>query len=509
MRELSIISFNVNGLISFMKRRGYTESTFSRLIENICVNEEVKNNCLNVEKPDIICIQECKMSFKEDLNNSTGCPENYESYFSLAENNKRYSGVATYCLKDTIMVIEAGRGFSWLETSPRQFDINQMMKEENLKDIELSITNIKDKYGVTISEINGEGRCVITDHKHFILLNLYVPLLRSKTEEKEEKEQVLFNGIQTQNQNQTQEEPLENVDPERLRYRLAFHEYLNLSLHVLKHLCGRKVILAGDFNIILEKIDCFADFRRFLGDNKLEDCQVLNPTEILEKSSFDQIYSEMRKLNTEMIKRYNLVDVYRHYYPKIQSKYTCWNQMNQSRIRNQGARIDLFLISKEMVSESTKCEILDHIYGSDHCPILLILKMKEPESMCSLGRSKPPSICSRYLPQCKQKQSTISQFLVLSKGEIKNQCNKTIKSQDFKINCKNSDSSKKLSSNYPHCKHGIPCIKKKVTKPGINKGKLYWGCSKSDQQKCNTFAWVEEANNKNETNHNLKNFIIK
>lgn len=490
-----------------MKRRGYTESSFSRLIENICVNNEVENTNLNVEKPDIICIQECKMSFEDDLNNSIGCPENYESYFSLTENNKRYSGVATYCLKNTSMVIEAGRGFSWLEISPCQFDINQKIKQENLNEIASSISNIKNKYGVSISEINLEGRCVITDHKYFVLLNLYIPLLRSKAEEKEEN---LFNGIQTQNQGQTQEEILENVDQERLRYRLAFQEYLNLSLHLLKHVCERKIILAGDFNIILEKIDYFGDFGKFFENNKLETCEIINPTDILEISSFDKAYSEIRKFNIEMIKNYNLVDVYRHYYPRIQNKYTCWSQINQSRIRNQGARIDLFLISKEMIPESIKCEILDHIYGSDHCPILLIINIREePESIYDFGKRKPPSICSSNLSQCKQKQSTISQFLVSDKGEKNNQCNKTIKSQDFKINSKGFDSSVKFSSNQPQCKHGIPCIKKKVTKPGINKGKLYWSCSKSDQQKCNTFVWIEETDTKSKTNHNLKSFIIR
>ncbi|KAK9173790.1 AP endonuclease 1 [Cryptosporidium meleagridis] len=497
MRELSIISFNVNGLISFTKRRGYTESTFSKLIDNICVNDEVTNANLNVKSPDIICLQECKMSFGDDLNNSIGCPGNYESYFSLAENNKRYSGVATYCSKRTA-VIEAARGFSWLESNPYQFDINQMIQTEELQEIEFNISKIKDRYGISISEIDREGRCVITDHKQFVLLNLYVPLLRSKAEEKEEKEKEAI-LIETQNQIETQAELSEAVCPERLKYRLAFQEYLNLLLHVLGNACKRNVILAGDFNIILEKIDCYDDCG-ILDNCKLAPYVSTNTEEISEISSFTTAYMHIRRMNIEMIKEYCLVDAYRHYYPRTSNKYTCWNQMNQSRIRNQGTRIDLFLVSKGLISESIKCEILDHIYGSDHCPILLILKTGELESSYNNEKRKPPGICSKYLPQCKQRQSTISQFLTFSKNG--GQINKTIRGHDFKIN-------NKISLNHPQCKHGIPCVKKKVTKSGINKGRLYWSCSKSDQQKCNTFSWIEETNSNCKTNHDLKNFVIR
>ncbi|KAH8581916.1 endonuclease exonuclease phosphatase family [Cryptosporidium sp. chipmunk genotype I] len=502
MRELSIVSFNVNGLMSFAKRRGYTESTFSKLIDNICVNNEASNASLNVGRPDIICFQECKMSFEEDLNNSIGCPGDYESYFSLADNNKRYSGVATYCLKETAMVVEAARGFSWLESNPSQFDINQVIQTEKLKEIASNISEVKDKYGISISDVDREGRCVITDHKQFVLLNLYVPLLRSKAEEKEEKEEIILKGIQNQNENKG--ELSETVDPERFRYRLAFQEYLNLLLHVLKYACGRNVILAGDFNIILEKIDCYTDCEGVFDNYKLAPCEVLTPKEVLEISSFGKAYTEIRKMSIEMIKGYCLVDAYRYCYPRVNNKYTCWSQMNQSRIKNQGTRIDLFLISKELVSESIKCEILDHIYGSDHCPILLILNIRESkfESIYNLKKRKPPNICSKYLPQCKQRQCTISQFLVSGKCEIKDQVNKTIKSQDYKIN-------NKVSSNHPQCKHGIPCVKKKVSKSGVNKGRLYWSCPKSDQQKCNTFSWIEETNSGNKANYDLKGFVIR
>lgn len=507
MSELSIISFNVNGLISFMKRRGYTLSTFSKLIENICVsNEGVGSAVSDLEKPDIVCIQECKMSFGEDLNNSTGCPGDYESYFSLTENNKRYSGVATYCLRSTVMVVEAARGFSWLEVSPRQFDIDQRMTSEGLEGLASSISEIKNRYGISLSEIDWEGRCVITDHKHFLLFNLYVPLIRGKAEEQEheyEHEQESFKRPhQAQCVNHGQEEAKEKVDLERLKYRLAFQEYLDLALHTVKSSCGRRVVLAGDFNIILSRIDCFGGL--FVsGEQERKEGELVSAGDILEEISFDKAYSRVRRESIQMIERHDLVDVYRHYYPRVQNKYTCWNQMNQSRVRNQGARIDLFLVSRELVAESVKCEILDHVFGSDHCPVLLVLRAGE------VGVGKPPSICSRYLPQCKQRQSTIFQFLASSNGsQLKTQeRSKAIKGLDSKLKGKGSNLSTKPSQANPQCKHGDLCVKKKVTKQGVNKGRFYWSCPKSDQQKCNTFVWFEKTDAGAKDNEDLRNFI--
>ncbi|KAJ1604873.1 apurinic/apyrimidinicendonuclease-like protein [Cryptosporidium canis] len=493
MRDLSIVSFNVNGLLSFMKRRGYTESTFSELLESVCVNSQAGSAAKNVERPDIICIQECKMSFNEDLNNSTGCPGDYDSYFSLTENNKRYSGVVTYCLKSTV-VLEAARGLSWLEEAPRQFDMNQKLTAKDLDRFASDVSEARYAYGVALSEIDGEGRCVITDHGHFVLLNLYVPLLRGRTEENDECDQMPFDGLQTQSRSQVQEETAESVDSERLRYRLAFHMYLDLALHLLEQLCGRRVILAGDFNIILGKEDCHGDHGGLLAD----DCESVSSAEISETKSFDEAYSWVRKLNIQMIQRFGLIDAYRHCHPDVKNKYTCWNQMNQSRVRNQGARIDLFLISKELADRPIRSEILDHIYGSDHCPISLFLKLDEsvPIDTVNIKRSLP-SICSRYLPQCKQRQSTISQFLASANGGAKPPRDQTSRAQ------------KRPPPGHPLCKHGASCVKKKVTKPGANKGRFYWSCPKSDQQKCNTFVWIEQTSPREKISNDILNFINK
>ncbi|KAF7458317.1 Endonuclease/Exonuclease/phosphatase family protein [Cryptosporidium felis] len=513
MSGLSIVSFNVNGLISFTKRRGYTESSFSDMIENICVNKAAQTR-LNIESPEIICIQECKMSFEEDLDSSTGCPRNYESYFSLAANNKRYSGVTTYCLKGKVNVIEAARGFSWLQTNPRQFDLNSRLTRESLGEVESKLSEVKDKYSLSLPEVDCEGRCAITDHFQFVVVNLYIPLLRRKIDENSEE------GLRKFTSQVSTEEVPNGVDFERLRFRLAFQEYLSILLEVLKNFCGRKVILVGDFNIILNRIDCFNENDVFLEqESKCPDID--DPREILSLSCPNEIYDRVRRLNIEMLRKFKLVDAFRYFYPRTKHKYTCWCQMNQSRIKNQGTRIDLILTSQELISDFTRCEILDHIFGSDHCPVVLTLRQTSNlhEPLPPWVEKGPPSICSKYLFQCREKQTKISHFIKVSAGANSQNLLKGVQLgiEGGQANINRKDETKKNASersnntgniSIPKCKHGIVCVRKKVSKVGVNKGKQYWSCSKSDQQKCNTFIWIEETN-VNGKKSDLSSFLSK
>ncbi|MBI2065622.1 MAG: endonuclease/exonuclease/phosphatase family protein, partial [Candidatus Zambryskibacteria bacterium] len=67
------------------------------------------------------------------------------------------------------------------------------------------------------------------------------------------------------------------------------------------------------------------------------------------------------------------IDVFRHFYPNKTEAYTYWDMKTFARERNVGWRIDYFFSSKEMLKNVKSVEILDDIYGSDHCPIKLVL----------------------------------------------------------------------------------------------------------------------------------------
>ena len=46
-----------------------------------------------------------------------------------------------------------------------------------------------------------------------------------------------------------------------------------------------------------------------------------------------------------------------------------------ARDRNVGWRIDYFFVSESLTEKIKRAEILDNIMGSDHCPVLLEIKV--------------------------------------------------------------------------------------------------------------------------------------
>lgn len=52
-------------------------------------------------------------------------------------------------------------------------------------------------------------------------------------------------------------------------------------------------------------------------------------------------------------------------------KYSWWDMKTRSRERNIGWRIDYVFTSKSLDKKIKRADILDEIYGSDHCPVVL------------------------------------------------------------------------------------------------------------------------------------------
>ncbi len=53
--------------------------------------------------------------------------------------------------------------------------------------------------------------------------------------------------------------------------------------------------------------------------------------------------------------------------------YTWWSHFGNARDRNVGWRIDYVLVSKKLALKVKKAEIHPDIYGSDHCPVSIVL----------------------------------------------------------------------------------------------------------------------------------------
>lgn len=169
-----------------------------------------------------------------------------------------------------------------------------------------------------VEEFDREGRILISFHENLVLLNVYFP-----------------NG---------------QMGEERLSYKLRFYEYLINFCEELKNRYPRLVI-CGDFNTAHREID------------------LKNPKANEGRSGFLPVEREM----LDRFLSYGYVDAFRYLYPeKVQ--YSWWSYRTRARERNAGWRIDCFYVSEKLLDDIIDCEVLDHIPGSDHCPISLYLK---------------------------------------------------------------------------------------------------------------------------------------
>ena len=136
--------------------------------------------------------------------------------------------------------------------------------------------------------------------------------------------------------------------PERLKYKLQYYEaFLKYANKLRKK--GVHIIFCGDINTAHTAVD------------------LARPKENEKNTGFLPIE---RAWIDKLIEN-DYVDAWRYTHPDTKDKYTYWDMKTASRDRNVGWRIDYFFISPELKNSIKKCEILDDVYGSDHCPILL------------------------------------------------------------------------------------------------------------------------------------------
>ena len=143
------------------------------------------------------------------------------------------------------------------------------------------------------------------------------------------------------------------VDTEKYDYK---KKWLNDLIKQLKNLSkkNRNIILAGDFNIIPSAED------------------VYNPKSFEDDALFRL---EIRKKLREMI-NLGFNDVYRHF-NETKEGYTFWDYMRGAWQKNNGMRIDHFLVSNSLIDNIKSININKDPRGrekpSDHTPIEITL----------------------------------------------------------------------------------------------------------------------------------------
>ena len=138
---------------------------------------------------------------------------------------------------------------------------------------------------------------------------------------------------------------LKRID-HRCKWEDAFREKVSLLQK------DKPVIICGDLNVAHNPID------------------LKNPKANEGNAGYSQ--EERGKFN-ELLSA-GLIDTFRFFNPDLEGAYSWWSYRFGARERNAGWRIDYFLVSDSLKDRLVSAAIHSEIYGSDHCPVELVIK---------------------------------------------------------------------------------------------------------------------------------------
>ena len=181
------------------------------------------------------------------------------------------------------------------------------------KHLPLSVTR-----GIGVDEHDHEGRVLTLEMEDFYLVCVYVP---------------------------NSQDGLRRLDY-RMRWEDDFRAYVS-------GLAARKgVVICGDMNVAHEEID------------------LKNPA----TNHFNAGFSDEERAKMTELLGAGFVDSWRFQHPE-EVKYSWWSYRMRARERNVGWRIDYFLVSDNFKDHIVSTNILNDVFGSDHCPVELVLSI--------------------------------------------------------------------------------------------------------------------------------------
>ncbi len=180
----------------------------------------------------------------------------------------------------------------------------------------LKVTN-----SFSMPEFDNEGRLLQLDYEKFILFNVYFP-----------------NG---------------QMSDKRLLYKLNFYKWFLSYAKVLQDQ-GKSLVITGDFNTAHNEID------------------LKNPKSNSKRSGFLQVERDILDHMLDL----GYVDTFRHFYPN-KVKYSWWSYRFNARKNNAGWRIDYCFVTKDLIDKGMvkKAFIDNEVFGSDHCPVGLVIEV--------------------------------------------------------------------------------------------------------------------------------------
>ena len=179
-------------------------------------------------------------------------------------------------------------------------------------------TPLSVSYGLGIEEHDHEGRVITLEMQDFYLVTVYVPNSQD--------------GLR------------------RLDYRMTWED--DFRNYVMSLDAKKPVIICGDMNVAHKEID------------------LKNPKTNRKNAGFTD--EERAKMATLLDSGFT--DTFRHFYPDLEGTYSWWSYRFHAREKNAGWRIDYFLVSNRLTERLQSAAIHTEVYGSDHCPVEIILQ---------------------------------------------------------------------------------------------------------------------------------------
>ena len=174
------------------------------------------------------------------------------------------------------------------------------------------------RYGLGVEAHDHEGRVITLEYPDFYFATVYTPNAQD--------------GLA------------------RLPYRMQWEDAF---LTYLKELEKEKpVVFCGDLNVAHTEID------------------IKNPKSNIHNAGFTQ---EERDKMTALLGS-GFVDTFRHFHPDVTGAYSWWSYRFHARENNAGWRIDYFIVSQALAPRLVSASIHSEIFGSDHCPVELVLE---------------------------------------------------------------------------------------------------------------------------------------
>ena len=135
----------------------------------------------------------------------------------------------------------------------------------------------------------------------------------------------------------------------RLDYRMKWED--DFRAFLIEQDARKPVILCGDLNVAHEEID------------------LKNPrTNRMNAGFTDQERAQFTNLLAA-----GFIDSFRYFHPDAAGEYSWWSYIRNARATNAGWRIDYFVVSRRLEGRMQSACIHQEIFGSDHCPVELVI----------------------------------------------------------------------------------------------------------------------------------------